>query len=55
MMQLMPVIFGGFTLFLPSGLTLYMLVNAITSIFQQMIVNKKLDAVYGSPTPAGAR
>jgi YidC/Oxa1 family membrane protein insertase len=45
MMQLMPLIFGAFMLALPSGLTVYMLVNAIASIVQQMILNKKLDAV----------
>jgi YidC/Oxa1 family membrane protein insertase len=44
MMQLMPLIFGAFMLTLPSGLTIYMLVNAIASILQQMILNKKLDA-----------
>jgi YidC/Oxa1 family membrane protein insertase len=44
MMQLMPLIFGAFMLTLPSGLTIYMLVNAIASIGQQMILNKKLDA-----------
>ncbi len=43
MMQLMPLIFGAFMLTLPSGLALYMLVNAITSIIQQVILNKKLD------------
>jgi YidC/Oxa1 family membrane protein insertase len=41
MMQLMPLIFGAFMLALPSGLTVYMLVNAITSILQQLILNKK--------------
>ena len=44
MMQLMPLIFGAFMLALPSGLTIYMLVNAIASIIQQLILNKKLDA-----------
>lgn len=43
MMQLMPLIFGAFMLTLPSGLTVYMLVNAIASIAQQMILNKKLN------------
>ncbi len=42
MMQFMPLIFGAFMLTLPSGLTLYMLVNAIVSIIQQIILNKKL-------------
>jgi YidC/Oxa1 family membrane protein insertase len=43
MMQLMPLIFGAFMLALPAGLTVYMLVNAIASIIQQMILNKKFD------------
>lgn len=41
MLQYMPVIFGFFMISLPSGLTLYMLVNAIASIVQQMILNRK--------------
>lgn len=44
MMQFMPLIFGVFMLALPAGLTIYMLVNAIASIAQQIILNKKLDA-----------
>jgi len=48
MMQLMPVMFGVFMISLPSGLTLYMLTNSITSIIQQVILNKKL----GPNTPA---
>ncbi len=43
MMQFMPLIFGAFMIALPSGLTIYMLVNALASIVQQMILNKKLD------------
>ena len=43
MMQLMPLIFGAFMVTLPSGLTLYMLVNALASIAQQLFLNKKLD------------
>ena len=42
MMQFMPVIFGVFMVSLPSGLTVYMLVNALTSIAQQAYLNKKL-------------
>lgn len=49
MLQWMPVIFGVFMLSLPSGLTLYMLTNAVTSIFQQIILNRKLGI---APTPA---
>ncbi|MCM0604802.1 MAG: membrane protein insertase YidC [Xanthomonadaceae bacterium] len=42
MMQFMPVIFGAMMVTLPSGLTLYMLTNALVSIIQQMALNKKL-------------
>lgn len=42
MIQWMPVIFGVFMLGLPAGLTIYMLTNAIVSIIQQLILNKKL-------------
>lgn len=56
MMQLMPVIFGAFMVMLPSGLTLYMLINAVMSIFQQIILNKKLGmGNYAAPAGAGAR
>ncbi|MBL7715914.1 MAG: membrane protein insertase YidC [Bdellovibrionales bacterium] len=41
MLQYMPVIFGFFMISLPSGLTLYMLVNALASIAQQAILNRK--------------
>lgn len=52
MLQIMPLIFGAFMLTLPSGLTLYMLVNAIASIVQQIILNKKLDIRHPQPVPA---
>lgn len=52
MLQFMPLIFGAFMLTLPSGLTLYMLVNAIASIVQQLILNKKLDIGHGQAVPA---
>jgi len=48
MMQWMPVIFGVFMVGLPAGLTLYMLTNAIVSIMQQMILNKKLGITPGA-------
>lgn len=55
MMQWMPVIFGVFMLTLPSGLTLYMLVNAIFSIGQQLFLNKKLGLGPAAPVvPAKA-
>lgn len=49
MLMMMPLIFGAFMLSLPSGLTIYMLVNAGVSIIQQLIMNKKLNV---SPAPA---
>ena len=42
MMQFMPVMFGAFMVSLPSGLTIYMLANALASVVQQLILNKKL-------------
>jgi YidC/Oxa1 family membrane protein insertase len=55
MLQFMPVIFGAMMLWLPSGLTLYMLVNAIVSIIQQAILNKKFNIHPNAPVAAGAR
>lgn len=43
-MNFMPVVFGLLMLTLPSGLTLYMLINALSSIAQQKWMNKKLDS-----------
>jgi YidC/Oxa1 family membrane protein insertase len=45
MMQWMPVFFGVLMINLPAGLTLYMLVNAVMSILQQLWINKKLNVV----------
>lgn len=42
MMKWMPIVFGAMMLFLPSGLTLYFLVNAAISIVQQIWLNKHL-------------
>ena len=52
MLQWMPVMFGVFMLQLPAGLTIYMLVNAIAGIAQQVLLNKKLDT--GNATAATA-
>ena len=43
MMLFMPVVFGGLMMALPSGLTIYMLVNSVAGILQQFILNKKLN------------
>ncbi len=42
MMMFMPLVFGAFMLATPSGLCVYMLVNAIVSVVQQQYLNKKL-------------
>jgi YidC/Oxa1 family membrane protein insertase len=55
MMMMMPLIFGAFMLSLPSGLTLYMLVNALVSIIQQLIMNKKLNIGHGPAVAASSR
>lgn len=52
MMMMMPVIFGFMMLWLPSGLTLYMLVNSVVSIVQQLWINRSLGG--GAPRPAQA-
>lgn len=41
---LLPIIFGGMSIFFPSGLVLYWLVNNVLSVVQQMIIEKKLAA-----------
>ncbi len=55
MIQFMPLIFGIFMLTLPSGLTLYMLVNALAGIAQQFILNRKFDTGQVAPIVAKAR
>jgi YidC/Oxa1 family membrane protein insertase len=55
MMMMMPLIFGAFMLSLPAGLTLYMLVNALVSIIQQLIMNKKLNIGHGPAVAASTR
>lgn len=42
--QMMPVIFGVITVTLPAGLAIYFLANALLSILQQLVLNKKLDS-----------
>lgn len=43
MLKWMPIIFGGIMLFLPAGLNLYMLTNALISVIQQVWLNKHLN------------
>ncbi|TVQ79169.1 MAG: membrane protein insertase YidC [Bradymonadales bacterium] len=49
MFKWMPIMFGVFMLFFPSGLTLYFLSNAAISIAQQYFVNKRLDVIMPRP------
>jgi YidC/Oxa1 family membrane protein insertase len=44
MMMMMPIMFTFFMLYLPSGLTLYILVNSILTIAQQWHINRTLKA-----------
>ena len=63
MMYMMPVMFTAFTLFVPSGLTLYILTNTVLSMGHQMWMNRQdggraLEAVpaeNGAALAAGAR
>jgi YidC/Oxa1 family membrane protein insertase len=41
MMYFMPIMFTGFMLFLPSGLTLYILVNTVLSIAHQTVIHRR--------------
>jgi YidC/Oxa1 family membrane protein insertase len=52
MMQIMPVMFGAFMLLLPSGLTIYMVVNSAVSISQQYFLNRKLGIRRAQPAVA---
>jgi len=40
LMYMMPVMFTAFTVFLPSGLTVYILTNTILTMVQQLIINR---------------
>ena len=52
MMHMMPLIFSFMMLWLPSGLTLYMLVNSIVSVIQQIVLNKKFGIQGAAAKPA---
>lgn len=49
MMQFMPLMFGAMMLTLPSGLTIYMLVNTVAGIGQQVLLNRKFGSNPASP------
>ncbi len=57
MMKWMPVLFGAISVFLPSGLNIYLLVNVLISLIQQVYMNKHLAKNYPlavSPLKANA-
>ena len=42
MKWMMPIMFGGFMLFLPSGLVLYIFINTFLTIIQQYVIRRKM-------------
>ncbi len=52
MLQFMPLMFGFFMITMPSGLGIYMLVNTLVSILQQVFMNKRLSLKNASPAVA---
>jgi YidC/Oxa1 family membrane protein insertase len=54
MKYFMPIMFTGMMLFLPSGLTLYILVNTALSILHQLIIHRRRKSSGSAPPPAKA-
>jgi membrane protein insertase Oxa1/YidC/SpoIIIJ len=54
MSVMMPVMFTGFSLFLPAGLSIYTLTSYLIGILQQLIVNRMFRHQQASATPAKA-
>jgi YidC/Oxa1 family membrane protein insertase len=54
MSVMMPVMFTGFSLFLPAGLSIYTLTSYLIGIVQQLIVNRMFRHQHASATPAKA-
>jgi len=54
MMTVMPVMFTAFMLFLPSGLVVYIAVNTVLGIVQQMLLMKKSEEAAAVPANAKA-
>ena len=52
MMYMMPVMFTAFSIFLPSGLTVYILTNTMLTMAQQLYLNRG-DGPVGRAAPAG--
>ncbi len=52
-MYVMPIIFGGFMLFLPAGLCLYIVTNSTLSILQQRWIYRRLDEKEAAKKAAG--
>ena len=49
MSVMMPVMFTGFSLFLPAGLSIYTLTSYLIGILQQLYVNRKFRSVHSTP------
>jgi membrane protein insertase, YidC/Oxa1 family, C-terminal domain len=52
MSVMMPVMFTGFSLFLPSGLSIYTLTSYLIGILQQLYVNRRFRPSHGGPALA---
>jgi YidC/Oxa1 family membrane protein insertase len=52
MMNVMPIMFTGMMLFLPSGLVVYILINTLLGIAQQFWMYRKNDTPVGRPAKA---
>ena len=49
MMTIMPLMFTGMSIFLPAGLTLYILTNTAFSMAQQRLMNKQAEKADAAP------
>lgn len=54
MFKVMPVMMGAFSLFMPAGLSLYILINVLFSVIQQYLFNKKLEVMFPQPNNGSA-
>lgn len=53
-MNIMPIMFTAMMLFLPSGLVIYIFVNTVLGLVQQLVLYKKEAEQQPTPPPAGA-
>jgi YidC/Oxa1 family membrane protein insertase len=55
MMYTMPLMFTAFSIFLPSGLTIYILTNTLLTMLQQLIMNRTGQGPVGRPAAKPAK